>query len=100
SLVSLPARLNEAGNLPGIAELAQRDTAHPDLAVIGARTAGDLAAVADTDRRRVARQLSQLQLSSETLLEAELAVAGNGLETGALRSHLLHHLLALVVLLD
>ncbi len=46
-LVSLPARLHHARDLPEIAQLAQRDTAQLELAVIATRTARHLAAVAD-----------------------------------------------------
>src|SRR3954451_7130065 len=50
---SLPARLDEAGNKPLRTVFAHRDAAHLVLAIDRARTAGDLAAVPDSGRRRV-----------------------------------------------
>src|SRR5215510_10080481 len=58
---SSPARLQQARDQALGSELAQRDAAHPVLAVIGARPAGDLAAVAHAVDRRVARQLGELE---------------------------------------
>src|SRR6187431_2427925 len=58
---SSPARLQQAGNEALGAELAQRDARQLVLAIDRARPAGDLAAVAVADRRRVARQFGKLQ---------------------------------------
>src|ERR1700760_3535254 len=69
-VLSLPARLDHAGHLPEIAELAQRDTAELQLAIVTARTAGQLAAVANAARRRIARQGRELQLGGEAVFHA------------------------------
>src|SRR5574339_1009760 len=61
---SLPARLHKARNQALRSELAQRDTAQAVLAVIGARAATQLTAVADARLGRVARQLRQFQRRS------------------------------------
>src|SRR5580658_3575524 len=63
---SLPARLHKTRNEAFGAEIAQRDAAHPQLAVIGLRAAGDLAAVVHARRRRIARQLGELEGRGET----------------------------------
>src|SRR5437899_10652331 len=57
---SLPARLQQARDQALGAELPQRNAAHPELAVVGLRPAGDLATIVDARRRRVARPLGQL----------------------------------------
>src|SRR5688500_18730467 len=72
--ISSPARLHQARDLALVAHLAQRNAAHLELAIIGARPAGHLAAIADTGRRRVARQLGELQPGGEAVLLAEALV--------------------------
>src|SRR5215470_6921484 len=62
---SLPARLQKARNHALRSELAQRDTAHLELAIIGLRAAGDDTAVVHPRRRRIARQLGELQRGRE-----------------------------------
>src|SRR3954470_6685181 len=57
---SLPARLHEAGNKALGAEFTERDARQLVLAIDRPRPAGDLATVAVTLRRRVARQLRHL----------------------------------------
>src|SRR5690242_5717339 len=83
-LFSLPARLDHAGDLPKVAELAQRDTAHLELPVVATRTARHFATIADAARRRVARQRGQLELSLEAHLRGGLLVLGDRLKRGAL----------------
>src|SRR4029453_185620 len=63
-----PAGLHEARNEPLRTELAHRDTAEFRLAVDRARTAGQLAAVANAGRRGVARQCGELQRRGKPLL--------------------------------
>src|SRR3569833_1886563 len=99
-LVSLPAPLYLAGHLPEIAELTQGDTAQFHLAVEAARPAGQFATVANTTRRRIARQLGELELGGETLFHADLLILGEGLQLGALVRVLLAQLPAAGVLLD
>src|SRR3954471_12360751 len=77
---SLPARLDEAGNQPLRTVFAHRDAAHLVLAIDRARPAGDLAAVANPGRRRIARQLGELQGRREALLHRLLPVGDDGLE--------------------
>src|ERR1700761_1885661 len=64
---SSPARLHEAGNEALGAKLAQRNAAELVLAIDGARTAGQFAAVAIAVLRRIARQLRKLQRCREAL---------------------------------
>src|SRR5690349_7750767 len=73
-VLSLPARLHQARDLPQVAQLAQRDTAHLHLAVVGTRPARDLATIADATRRRVPRQGGELQLRREALLHRHALV--------------------------
>src|ERR1043165_674355 len=80
---SLPARLHEAGDEALGTELAQRDAAHLELAVKGARTAGDLAAIAHADLRGVARQFRELQRRREALFHGHGLVHRNLLQPRA-----------------
>src|SRR5690349_8023483 len=73
----LPAGLDEAGDQAGGAELAQGDAGHAELAIVGARATGDLAAVADAGRVRVAGNLGQLEARVETLLHGLRLVVGD-----------------------
>src|SRR5664280_3442802 len=59
--IPLPARFHEAGNQALGAEVAQRDTAETMLAVIAARAAGELAAIANARGRGIARQFGKLE---------------------------------------
>ena len=47
--------------------MTKRNARHAELAIVGARTASDFAAVADAARRGVARQGSKLELSGEAI---------------------------------
>src|SRR5262245_21596675 len=62
-----PARLHKARNQALGTEFAQRNTAKLVLAIERTRAAGQFAAIADPRRRRVARQLSQLEARGEAL---------------------------------
>src|SRR5215471_16245252 len=64
-----PARLDHAGDLPCSGQLAERDPAHLELAVVAARASRQDAPVADAHLRRVARQLGQLEARGEALLQ-------------------------------
>src|SRR6218665_2370816 len=88
-VLSLPARLDQTRDLPEVAKLAQGDTAHLHLAIVGARTTGHFAAVAHAAGRRIARQGSELELGGETLFQRQLLLHGEGLELGALGTVLL-----------
>src|SRR5688500_6515888 len=81
---SSPARLHQARDLAAIAHGAQGDTAHLELAVEAARPAGHLAAVAETGRRRVPRQLGKLQPRREAVLLAQALVYRRRLQPRAL----------------
>jgi hypothetical protein len=65
--VPLPARLGDAGNQALVGHFPKHDPRQAELAIISARTAGQLAAVADAGRVAVARQLGHLQPRDQTL---------------------------------
>ena len=65
---SLPARLGEPRDHALRAKLAQRNAGHLELAVLGARTARDLAPVTDAGRARVARHFRKLEARRKALL--------------------------------
>src|SRR5690242_10426498 len=92
ALSPLPARLDHAGNLAGRGEVAQRDARKLEFAVDATRTSGQLAAVADARRRRVAWHLGQLEARRELLLGRARAIFGNRLEPRPLRRQALRHL--------
>src|SRR5665647_2824601 len=98
--VPSPARLHEAGNQALGTELAQRDTAKLMLAVVGARTAGQFAAVANAGGRRIARQFGKLEGRGEALLHRQRLVAGDRLELRPARREGFRHPAPPVVLLD
>src|SRR5579862_9592223 len=95
-----PARLDHAGDLPGVRQLSERDAAHLELAVIGPRTPGEGAAVADAHLRGVARQFRQLQARGEALLQRQVLVVGDLLQRLALGRVLLDHALDHFVAVD
>src|SRR5689334_22186202 len=100
SVSSLPARLDHAGDLAGRGEFAQGNARKLELAIGAARPSGERAAIAYARRRGVARQLGELELRGETLLLGGVAVAGYGLQAGALAGQLLRHPLAARILVD
>src|SRR5215475_15335636 len=97
---SLPARLEKARDQALGAEVAQRDTAHLELAVVTLRPAGDLAPIMDARRRRVARQLGKLERRREAFFHRLVLVARNGFQLGTPLGVLLGHAPPPVVLLD
>src|SRR5262249_19028560 len=97
---SLPARLQKARNRALRRELAQRATAHVELAIVGLRAAGDDTAVVHPRRRRIARQLGELQRGREALLHRPGLVVRHRLELGAPLQILPGQLFPPLVLLD
>src|SRR5271166_2602510 len=97
---SLPTRLEQTGDQPLGAELPQRDARQFVLAVIAARPAGQLAAIANTRGRGVARQLGELQRSGKTLLHRFGLIASDRFEPRAPAGIFLRHAAAPVVLFD
>src|SRR6056297_1059450 len=96
----LPARLHHAGQLPGGAQIAQRDPADLELAVIGVRPPGELAAVVQPRCRAVARQFRQPQRRAKALFHRLAVVLDHRLERRALLGVAIHELLALLLALD
>src|SRR5215468_6709784 len=86
---SLPARLDQPGDQSLGAKFPHSDAAHFQLAIIGPRTAGHLAAVTDAGRRAVARHSRKLHGRIETLLKRLALVAGDRLEPRPLAGVLL-----------
>src|SRR6202047_982280 len=70
------------------------------LAIIAARPAGHLAAVADAGRRRIARHFGKLQRRGKALLDRLRLVARDRSEPRAPAREFLRHPAAPVVLLD
>src|SRR5208282_1522710 len=97
---SLPARLHETRDQPLRAKLPQRDARQFVLAVIAARPARYLAAVADAGGGRIARQFGKLECGGETLLHRLRFVARDRLEPRSPARKLLGHPAPPVVLLD
>src|ERR1700751_2890199 len=97
---SLPARLQKTGDQPFRAKLPQRDARQFVLAVIAARPAGQLAAIANARGRGVARQLGELERSGKTLLHRSGLVASDRFEPRAPAGIFLRHAAAPVVLFD
>src|SRR5271157_312071 len=96
----LPARLDHAGNLSLAGEIAQRDAAQLELAVVAARTPGDGAAQTHPHRRAVTRQLRELQRRVEALLHRERAIHHHRLQRGTLGLVALGHVFALGIPID
>src|SRR6185436_4707301 len=70
----LPARLHDAGQGTRRRQLTQRKARELELAIHGPRMARDLAPIADSRRRGVARQLGELEPRCEPILGGELVV--------------------------
>src|SRR6516225_2860410 len=98
--VTSPARLDQAGDHALGAEIPQRDAAHPELAVVPAGAPGHLATVADARRRRIARQLRELELGVESIFQRPRLVIGDRFEPSAFGSKFLRRLAPPVILLD
>src|SRR5215470_13115921 len=97
---SLPARLQQARDHALRSHVAQRNTAHLELPVVGLRAAGDDAAIVNPRRRRVARQLGELECSREALFHRPGLVVGKRFQLGAPFSVLLGQLFSPLVLFD
>src|SRR3990170_6061896 len=95
-----PARLHQAGDQPPAAQFAQRDAGEPELAVIAARPAGDIAAVANARGRGIARHLRKLERGGEALLHRLRPVTRDRLQPRAPAADDLGHLSPPVVLFD
>src|SRR5262245_50925981 len=97
---SLPARLGHAGDQALAGQLAQHVAAHLELAVVAARPARQLAAVANTRGRGVARQLGELESGARSLLARLGQVGGDLFQPLALGSETGNHRTTVVVLVD
>src|SRR6185503_10823349 len=93
-------RLHKARNQALRPELAQRNAAQAVLAVVSARAATQLTAVANARLGGVARQLRQFQRRSKTLFHRQLLVVRDRFQLRAPVGVLLRHLAPPVVLLD
>src|SRR4051794_9105625 len=96
----LPARLGHARDQALVGQIPKHDPRQAELAVISARPAGQLAAVANPRGVPVARQLGHLQTRDEALGLVVRLVVRDRLELRVLRSLLLDELLAPLVLVD
>src|SRR5262245_64062452 len=96
---SSPARLEQAGDQALRAQIPQRDARKPVFAIVAARPARYLAAVADTGRRRVPRHFRELEGRREPLLHRLGFVAWDGPLPRAPARILISRLVSFVVLL-
>src|SRR5690606_33828945 len=80
SNVSLPARLDQARDLTQVAQLAQRDTAQLQLAVVATGTTRDFTAITDAHWRRIAWQFCELELCAKADVHGDRLVLGERLE--------------------
>src|SRR6185312_10780694 len=95
-----PARLDEAGNEALVAKLAQRDARHLHLAIIGARPARHLAAIAHANDGAVTRQSRETDARFEALLHRPRLVIGEVKEAFAAGGELLRHALLAQIILN
>src|SRR5262245_42022470 len=93
----LPARLPHARQLTLQREVAQRDARDRELLVVAARAARELAAAVEPRRARVARQLRELRLRLELVVDRGLRILERLAQRAALRGVLLDQLLAALV---
>src|SRR5580765_2952641 len=96
----LPAGLGHTGDLPPVAQLAQRNARQFRLAVITLRPARHLAAMMDACLGRVARQLRELEACRKALLRRQRHVFGDRLQRFPFGRVLRHHLLPLGIPVD
>src|SRR6185369_3652698 len=96
----LPARLDDAGDQALVGQLPEHDPRQAELAIISARPAGQLAAVANPRGIPVARHLGQLETRDQALGLVLALVVRDRLELRVLRSMLLDELPAPLVLVD
>src|SRR6516165_3714100 len=97
---SLPARLQQSGDQPLGAKLPQRDARQFMLAVKAARSARQLAAIANARGRGVARQFGELERSGKALLDGFSLIASDRFELRAPAGIFLSHAAAPIVLFD
>src|ERR1700733_2611665 len=81
----LPARLDHARYLPLVAELAQLDATQLELAIIAARTPGQLAAQTHAYGGAVAWKLGELDRRVEAVFHRQRAIHHDRLQRAALR---------------
>src|SRR6478609_1317438 len=98
--VPLPARLGHAGDQALVGQFPKHDPRQAKLAVISARTAGQLTAVANPCRVPVAWQLGHLQARDQALRLILRLIVRDRLQLRVLRRILLDELLAPLVLVD
>src|SRR4051794_32407543 len=96
----LPARLDHAGDQALVGQVPQHDPRQAELAVISARPAGQLAAVANPRRVRVARQLGHLEARDQALGLVARLIVRDRFELRVFRRIFLNELLAPLVLVD
>src|SRR3954469_19997225 len=96
----LPARLDDTRDQALVGQIPEHDPRQAELAIISARTAGQLAAVTDARRVPVARQLRHFQARDQALGLVLRLVVRDRFELRVLRSLLLDELLATLVLVD
>src|SRR5688572_23458754 len=97
ALTHLPAGLDHAGHLALEREVAQLVASEAELAVHAARPAGERTAVAQAHRRRVARQLLQLDARFVLRLVGSARILQHLQQQGAFRLELLDCLASLLV---
>src|SRR5688500_7200776 len=93
----LPARLDDAGHFALERQVAQLVATQAELAVDAARPAGQRAAVAQANRRGVARQLLQPRAGLLLGVVGRAGVVDDFEQLRAFRLELLHRLAALLV---
>src|SRR5580658_7770271 len=98
TLAASPGGLGHAWQRALVGEQAQGIAADAEFAQVGARTAGQLAAVAMAGRRAVGRQQAERRPRLHALLERELEVLAALAQRLALALELLDQLLALLIL--
>ena len=86
--------------LDRLINIAQHDPRQAQLAVIRARTPGQLAAIVQARRRRIARQFGKRQRRLEPLFHRAFLVVDDFVQSRALRGELRHHPLALLLTFD
>src|SRR6266568_1978695 len=82
--IALPACLDDAGDLSAHGDLAKLVAPQPEFAVHASRTAGQLAAIAQSRRAGVARKLLQLVPRSKPSLLGKPGVVDGPNQLGAL----------------
>src|SRR5215216_3141111 len=97
---SSPARLHEARDHALGAEVTKRDSAHLELAVVGARPTRHGAAVTHAGARGIARKLGELERRRESILHRQRLVARDRLEPHPPPGKFLGELAPPLVLLD